>query len=426
MNARLTISEDKLYRLLFSSLILAAPLIVFGFYLGGMSIRLSRVLVLLMLPALLVRFAKKPTLFMRDGFLIVCFAPYLIYTTLTTVWSADVATGTTYSRLGGLYEIFAIYLIMIGADLNPSRYARFIRVYVASAVVPLGFAVWQLANNLFQFSASELPFQDYLIEGKYEELEGRYFVASEGISRMSATFAEPVIFSTYLASVILFSFLIKPQSSIVRALMTLFRAVACLVLMLSISKLALLSITIGLFVITLSHRNYLKFLAFVVGLFLIMLLVLWQLDLVFLLERLTTETGHLELLYQTLGIMEHANLIFGEGIGSIPYGSFHRFVLSRVYESGLMGLYFVVFVTVLPFFLRDHSTDRSLREVTNISRAVLIALLFGLHSYDFFIHLWPWIVIGAVASFNNSMSQYRSADVRMPAVVEALPRPANP
>src|SRR3989304_7048214 len=103
--------------------------------------------------------------------------------------------------------------------------------------------------------------------------------------------------------------------------------------------------------------------------------------------------------------MRRSNLILGMGIGSVPFGSFHRFVLSRIYETGIIGLVFTGFVTAMPFWLLfQRTTDSRARDINRVCVGGMSAAVFGLHAYDFFVHLWPWTVIGAMMSFYNSES----------------------
>jgi O-antigen ligase len=141
-------------------------------------------------------------------------------------------------------------------------------------------------------------------------------------------------------------------------------------------------------------------------------------------DRLLSESGHYELLVETLKTMRHSDLILGQGIGSVPFGSFHRFVLSRVYESGVVGLIFVGFVTAFPFkMVLQKTTSAKSREISGICVGVLFAVVFGLHAYDFFIHLWPWTVMGAMMSFYNSEATLVRAARRLSPVSVAVPVP---
>ncbi len=393
------------YDLFVQGIILTGPLVVYGASVGGMSLRFSRLLIVLSIPILLLRVFTKPSLLLRDRFLVYGLAPYVAYTSVSILWSLKVETGAWEQRLGGLYEIVIVYVLLIVADLDANRFRRFVHVYLFSAIIPMLVSAWQLANNLYQFSPSELPFDQLAIPGHYEELEGRYFVVAQGFSRISATFAEPVIFSNFLCSVLLLSLLLHPMSRGRRAALRVFQLAALIIIVLGVSKLSLISLTIGLVVIVSKHKRAASLLAAFVLVFGAILVLLSYYGLVTVFDRLLSESGHYELLMETLKTMRHSDLILGQGIGSVPFGSFHRFVLSRVYESGVVGLIFAGFVTAFPFqmFLQATTSAKS-REIKVICMGVLFAVVFGLHAYDFFIHLWPWTVMGAMMSFYNSES----------------------
>jgi hypothetical protein len=176
-------------------------------------------------------------------------------------------------------------------------------------------------------------------------------------------------------------------------------------MVLSVSKLALVSLIIGLVIISLSERRFAIVLAACGLFFAAIISVMQHYGLLSAFNRLISATGHYELLVETLVIMQQGDLILGEGIGSVPYGSFHRFLLSRLYESGTVGLIFVGFVTLTPFALLFFKpTSAASRRITTVGAGVMCAVVFGLHAYDYFIHLFPWMVTGAVLSFHSSES----------------------
>lgn len=392
-----------IYNSLFYLIILAAPLVIFGISVAGISLRFSRVLIIIILPIMVLKIMTKPSVVFRDKFLIFGILPYMIYTTLSIIWTNNVDVGAGFERLGGLYEIIILYTILIVADLKAEKFIKFVKYYVLSALIPMGVSVWQFANNILQFSLSEVPFDIFLIEGKYEGLENRFFSAGSGFSRLSATFAEPVIFSCFICSVLLFSLLLKCNNYILMIALRLFQILAFVIMVFSISKLAILSFLVGfIFIIRKNNKYIIEFIAVcfilstIVGL-------LYYYDFNFLLERLFVDTGHYDLLIDSIINMGNINILFGAGIGSIPYGSWHRFLLSRIYESGIFGLIFVFFVSVIPIkILLLNMANYNSRNIKNVCVGVIIALLFGLHLYDYFIHLFPWIVIGAIMSFYNS------------------------
>lgn len=397
--------NDKIttiFYFLFYLLILAAPLVIYGTSIRGISVRFSRIIIILMAPVMLLKIMMKPALIYRDDFLIIGVLPYLIYTTISASWSPNIETGTTVSRLGGLYEVMIVYTIFTVADLNSERFQKFVKYYILSALIPLGISFWQLANNMLQFSLTEVPFDFFLIPGRYELLESRVFVLGGGFSRITSTFAEPVIFSCFMASALLFSLLLDVKNYLSIIALRLFQLSIFVIVVLSMSKLSLIFIVIGALFIA-KRTGKFKILFVVAILFIIIVGVMYHYDMLFIFDRLLWGTGHCELLIESIRMMESANFFFGEGIGSVPCGSFHRFMISRIYESGIVGLVFVLAVSIIPFKILSQKmiNDKS-QKIKNICVGVIFAVIFGLHAYDYFIHLFPWIVIGAIMSFYNS------------------------
>ena len=196
---------SKCYLSLFYSIILASPLVIYGISFGGFSMRISRLLIILIIPFLIAKILTKPNLILRDNFLLLGIIPYLIYTTISILWSPNVETGTGSQRLGGLFEVILLYIIFNVADLTPEKFQKFTLFYCFSTILPIYISIWQLVNNFLHFSQSEVPFEYLLIEGKYDLLEGRVFLAAEGFSRISSSFAEPTIFGCFACSVLLLS-----------------------------------------------------------------------------------------------------------------------------------------------------------------------------------------------------------------------------
>jgi hypothetical protein len=302
--------------------------------------------------------------------------------------------------LGGLFEVLLIYAVLISADLRSEQFITFVKVYILSSVIPLCFSFWQLANNLYEFSSVELPFQSLLIENKYEVLEHRYFFAGDGFSRISSTYAEPVLFSNYLCSVFLFSFVLSPRTFFERIGMFLFRTCLLIIMLLSISKLAILSVLVGSLLISVFSRRLGSTWTYVGICFLAFVPAVIYFDLSTIFERLFTESGHFELFSEVISELPQKNYVFGEGIDSIAGGSTHRFLLSRIYEAGVVGLIFAIAMTLRPFALFSlkfwNPADSDLKA---ISISVALTIMLGLHLYDFFIHLFPWICLGAIMSF---------------------------
>lgn len=386
---------------IFAAFIVASPLLVYGYEVLGVSVRLSRLALVVMIPVLAVRVLRQPNLVLRDRFFVLAMTPFLVYSSLSVSWTSG--TEGVWPRLGALWEIYVIYAIMLTANLRPDRFVRFVKYYVISAVIPVMVSVWQLANNIFEFSTAELPFQEFLIENKYEVLEHRYFFAGEGFSRISATFAEPVIFSNYLCSVVLLSLTLSGTSTAQRLLLTLFRVLAVAIIVLSVSKLAIMSLVIASVALALMSKQFRMLPIYVLAFGLCAFGVITYYDWGAIFERLFLESGHLELLEESLGRVATINYVFGEGIGSVEAGSTHRYILSRLYEAGVVGVLFAIATTVLPVAIyRLRLETERLRNTKAVCFGLMLVVVFGLNVYDYFIHLFPWISIGAVMSFYNA------------------------
>jgi hypothetical protein len=395
------------FDVLFHILILAAPLLVYGFDLGGTSVRMSRIVLLALAIPCALRVVSRPELVTRDRLLIAAMLPFLAYSAVSLLWTS--AVEGVMSRLGGLLEVVIIYAVMLVADLRAQRFLAFARTYVLSAVIPAVFAVWQFLNNIFEFSPTELPFQSLLIENKYDVLEGRYFftAAGSGFSRTSSTFAEPVIFSSYLCSVLLVSLALDVKDVRWRAALPVFQGLLLTLIVLSVSKLAILSVVLGGGVIAFRTGRLLPWLLGLAGFALAVTGIVTYYDAGAIFERLFSESGHLELLDETLEKLPTLHYLLGEGIGSIEEGgSTHRFVLSRIYEAGAFGLAFAIAASLIPLSIFGlKASDERARRIQDVLCGVTVAVLFGLNAYDYFIHVFPWIVIGAAMSFRDAERQ---------------------
>ena len=107
---------DSAFDVLIVFLMITSPLIVYGTNMFGLSVRFSRVILLVILPLALFRLLKKPHIFIRDKFFIFTMLPFLIYSLFSLLWVGDLFAGIL--RFGGLIEIYLYYLIMMSADLN--------------------------------------------------------------------------------------------------------------------------------------------------------------------------------------------------------------------------------------------------------------------------------------------------------------------
>lgn len=396
---------SNIYDYLLYLLILSSPLIIYGILVFGMSARLSRIFLILLLPLMLVKIGKKPSLILRDKFLIFGFLPYSLYTSLSILWTPVASRAFGINRLGALYEVVFVYILFIVADFNISKFQTAIKYYIASSVIPLLVAFWQIVNNITRFNPTEAPFQSWIIPGRYEVLRDHIaLIKIEKYSRITSTFAEPTIFGTFLSSVLLLSLLVETKSHLATIGLRVFQIILLLCIFVSLSKLAFVTLALALLIIL---RKYKKPLMIFLGLGAILLLSsyfviekYYVFD--FLRRRFFTDSGHLVLLKRgidqilSLSVLQ---MIFGRGIGSIPEMSTNKFLLSRIFESGIFGLLFALYVSILPFkVLHQKIRGLEFEKINNVCLGLLGAVIIGFHLYDNFIYLWPWMVIGMIMS----------------------------
>lgn len=390
----------KFFYFLLFGFILTAPILVYGFSLFDISLRLSRLFLIPLIPLFVILIYQKPSLLTRDSFYTFCFVPFLLYSILSIAWSPTSLNLT--SRLGGLLEIFLIYSMMLVADLNLERFTKFIKTYLLSSIIPLVFAVWQLANNIFHFSLASLPFQSFLIPDKYTNLSSLAFGTEGHFFRISSTFAEPTIFGSYLSSVFLLGLLLTSHSRLERACLLTLRIFLLLFIFLSLSKAAILSLLLGMLVIFLFNKNFKHIKIYFYVLIFCFILIIFVFHFYAIFMRLLSGTGHGDLLLEAFGRFSFPIFIFGAGFNSIENGSLHSLIVSRAYEAGLFGLFISLYMLLLPFITFAMKTKTILMyNVKTVNFAVLLSIMLGLYVYDFFIHLFPWICIGAMMSFYN-------------------------
>jgi hypothetical protein len=320
---------------------------------------------------------------------------------MSVIWAPDQKEAGI--RLFALFEMVLVYVAIIVANFDALGFVRIIKCYVLSAVLPVMFSLWQLANNLFKFSSSSLPFISYLIPEKYMVLEATYFHAGLGFSRLSSTFAEPNIFGGYLCSVLLLSLLLVAKNTISIVVLRMFQILLFFIIVLTISKSALISLFIGVFIISIKLKRFKDLLVYVLILFLIMFGVMMYSGYFSIFGRFLSTTGHPEYISaRMLELLQH-NYLIGVGIGSISNNSTHIFVLSRIYETGFIGLLFSILVTLIPLNIyRLKSENYNSYTMKIVFTGVSLALVFGLYVYDYFVHMFTWVVIGLVMSFYNS------------------------
>ena len=395
---------------------------VYGISVFGVSLRLSRVFMLLIIPIVLFKIIFKPSLIIRDKFLVFGIIPFILFSTLSLSWTPTNSIAFGFNRLASLYEVMFVYVIFAVADLNVLRFKSFIKYYLLSSLIPLGISFWQIANNLYQFSSSELPFQNLLIEDKYEVLRERFALTAEGVSRISSTFAEPSIFGSFMCSVLLLSLSLDAKNKLSMIALRIFQFMLFLCMVLSLSKLAILIFTVAIIVMLRKQKMYL--ISFISGFILIVtisssLLSYYNLDLIA--KRFFIDTGHIVVIESTITELENINLMIGDGIGSIPALTTNKFLLSRIYEAGAIGLMFALYVSTLPLnilYMKVYTYE--FNKLKNICVGVIFAVLFGLHAYDYFIYIWPWMVIGAIMSLRNNV-KYKGSVKWRNSMVHCIP-----
>lgn len=398
---------SNLYEKLLYLMIITSPISVYGILFFGISLRLSRLCLLFLVPLLILKLIRKPNLIFRDNFFMYGFLPYIIFASFSILWAPVEVRDFSFNRIGALFEIAIIYVSFLAADLNFVKFLKAIKVYFASAFIPMLFAIWQIANNIYSFSKAQLPFQDLFIPGKYEIYKDRstYFLDG-GYSRISSTLAEPTIFGSFLSSVFLLSLLIDPSKKLNRLILRIFQFIILCCIFLSLSKMAIAMLFIGLVVIFRTNKK--ARLSAIAGIVIFFLILFDSFPFLkindFIFRRLFTDSGHLNLLIETFKQLRNINLFIGEGIGSIPNFTTNKFMLSRIYETGFVGLVFSIQVSLLPLIIiRQRENNLKSALVKDIILGTLIAIIIGLHLYDSFIYIWPWIVIGLIMSFLNNL-----------------------
>lgn len=393
-----TDKKIDIYPVLLKILILVSPLIVYGYEFGGFSIRLSRLIILIIIPFLFFRITAKPQFILRDRFFTFGLLPFLVYSSIALVWASDPKEASF--RLFSFFEMVLIYVAIIAANFDTAGFVRILKYYILSAVVPVTVSLWQIANGLLQFSSSSLPFVGYLIPGKYSVLECRYFQIGYGFSRLSSTFAEPNIFGGYLCSVLLLSLILVVKNTAFAVAFRVFQILLFLIMVLTLSKTALLAFFIGLFIICIKIKRFRNLLFYFFVLFFIIVGVFIYSGRTFLFERLLCTSGHVEFASETISKLAQINYWAGDGMGT----SKHIFILTRIFESGcFMGLIFSILVTLIPLTIyRLKSESYGAYRMKIICTGASLAVVSGLYVYDYFVHMSTWVVIGLVMSFYNS------------------------
>lgn len=404
LSSKITISKS--YDILLHLFILTAPIIVYGVFMFGISWRISRFFLVLIIPLMIYKIKERPNIIFRDKFLVFAVIPFLIYTSFSILWTPRDYVSFGYNRLATMYEVMLIYIIFIVADLNQTRFLSVVRSYLLSAIFPLAIGLWQIMNNIFRFSTTELPLTNLLIPGKYEIFKNRHaFIVDEKYSRLTSCFAEPTIFGSFLGSVLLLSLLMEPKSRLSTVMLRLFQTLALVCLTLSLSKMAIITFILGLMIIFRKEKKFLS--KIIIGLFLVFISVYGGISFFtaddFITRRLFSDSGHLALFKKTIQQLANVNFFHGAGVGSIPDFTTNKFLLSRFYEGGLVGLLFVLYVSLLPLKILFQKIDNI--KIKNTCLGLFGAILIGFHLYDNFLYIWPWIIIGLIMSHSYHLKE---------------------
>jgi hypothetical protein len=193
-----------------------------------------------------------------------------------------------------------------------------------------------------------------------------------------------------------------PKKVFFNITLRLFQILLCIIIVFTLSKSALISLFLGLSVISLKIKRFTSLLLCFLISFLTILGVITCLEYLFIFERLLHTTGHPEYIRTAISGLLPINYLLGKGIGSISYGSTHNFILSRIHEAGFVGFFFSFMVILIPLSIyRLKSSSNNVYIMKIICTGAGLALVFGLCVYDYFIHMFTWIVLGLLMSFYN-------------------------
>lgn len=400
---QLSNSIERLHEKLIYAYIFTVPIVVYGFSIAGISINLSRLVLFLSIPTVGTLLLRRLEKIKSDNFLIYALIPFVIYSLISLMWTPVDRKAFGFSRFLGLCEIIFIYLSFLVMNIDLNKIKVLFKVFVMSAFVPLLFGLWQLANNVFLFSKAQLPFQEFFISGKFEMFKNRELYFLDGnLTRISSVFAEPTVFGLFLATALLITLEINPFI-IKKKMMIRFLQLALFVfLILTLSKLGILTFFVGLILI--GRKNIKKTIGIVaivvsVGISFLFIMNFFSTS-SFISKRFLTGSGHLLLITNTFKEVMNVDLFFGEGVGGIPRFTTNKFLLSRAYETGIIGVAFTAIITYLPIHFRNISKLAHENEsIGDLCFVLMVTTIFSFHLYDNFIYPAPWIVIGIINSY---------------------------
>lgn len=408
---------------LFYMFLLTSPLSVYGLGSGVINYRFSRIFLVLTVFAIVIeRLPKMNNLLfkLRPFEYFVCIYCFLAF--LSALYVPNY--GTFATRFFGLIEcILILYVVRIFTH-EEGCWLKSVQIYLLSSITVLLASLYQIVN-IFRGTlyATPLPFPSIVLLTRFPQLKNwTYFGAiTGGAIRVSSTFGEPNILAGYCASLIPFAiviFLISNKNKMIRwrSFLNLFILLGLVVMVIaSVSKSGFLSMVMGILLtfkftfmkLSAKQRRW----AGIVLIFIVACCVLYGLQFIDLIaNRLSLgDSGHIEYSLNAWNEISDGSWLWGKGYGENWGGSAHAIVLTALVELGLLGGILVVMMTIQPLRYVKYLSRLSSRmnydpQVSNYlflmsaSLASFVAIVLGLHIYDYWIHPFTWISISLFMS----------------------------
>lgn len=419
---------------------LSSPLVIYSIF----GIRISRIF--LLLSFIFSNFSEKnrhEELTISKRFLnsiLINFSAYTLYLSLITIFyiffidSSTIYIKDIISDIGPRLEI--ILIIYLGLKIDKEKVSKIFKAFFIGWI--LNF-VQTINILLYTFDLSSNPMiGSFLVDQiKYPRLtlsdnsSFAYLYSGDDLLpsffRSFGLIGEPSIFGIYAAMFFAILYYIPKKylpnlfSHIPKYLLYFFGLLQCL---LSISKSAI--ILVIFFIIFINYKKFFEFLSNLrisiksLFFFLIVFLVaIFALNannsfLNFLLERLTSDSGHIGHLSYTVTSSLSNNILklfLGDGLG--VHQSSHRFFISQFREGGLIGLIFSFNITFLfikhiieankkVFFFNKIQKTNSFK---NISACLAGMLLLSFLIYDPLNQpiLWVTLIVSVLLFFEQEI-----------------------
>lgn len=411
ININFRLTNEVILRASVVALVVFAPLLIYGVDIYGINMRISRLIFLIFAPVLVIAICRAPEKIAVDKLFMLVLLPFYAYSLMSVLWSNDF--NGYMNRMAMLTEVNLIYIYVRYAGSSEVNSQYILNAYIYSAIVPLLIAYWQLSNVIFRFDTSEVPFTSLLIPEKYNNLESYgAFGSLDGFSRLSSSFGEPNMFAGYLSAIILLSFLFSARNRTQKNVLLFIQISTIMMLILTVSKSGILSFAIGYAIIALKIKKFRRWFKYIVIVLSAILIGLAMQGFDDALNRFTDDTGHVDFMIGVLDSMSNINLFIGEGFGSYEFGSSHRFILTRIYEGGFLGLLFSMVLSIFPVAIlcKIRNTNQK-NEEKIIVLAASVSIIIGLNLYDYFIHLFPWTVAAIAVNVFLKESLNKNHDV---------------